>query len=135
MLLTIAKDPKLLRLLPYRSVSSPNRTSKKQQMTTRSTYRLALLYIIFTTHFISQTCISHPLMRRCDASTYNNKNLMPTMYSKKMSSAVERQQSETAHMCPTTPCNNQAPKSRYTNKHEQHNTNGIQPITKQAKQR
>jgi hypothetical protein len=61
-------------------------------MTTQSTYRLALLYIIFTTLFISQTCISHPLMRRCDASIYTNKNLMPTMYSKKVSFVAEKQQ-------------------------------------------
>ena len=92
MLLTIAKDPKLLRLLPYRSTSSPNRTSKTQQMATQSTFRLALLYTILTTHFIAQTCASHPLMRRCDVFTYTNMTLMLTMCHKERSPDAEKHQ-------------------------------------------
>ena len=92
MLLTIARDPKLLRLLPYRFVSFPNRTSKTQQMTTQSTHMLALLYIILTTHFISQTCASHPLIQRCDVSIYTNKTTMLTIYSKDMSLCLVKHQ-------------------------------------------
>ena len=92
MLLTIAIDPKLPRLLPYRSASSPNRTSKTQQMATQSTFRLALLYIILTTHFIAQTRASHPLMRRCDVFTYTNITPMLTMCHKERYPAAEKQQ-------------------------------------------
>ena len=80
MLLTIAKDPKLHRLLPKRSISSPIRTSKARQMTT--THRLALLYTLLTAYFISQTCAAQPIVQKCVVS---NKTFMLTMYSKDMS--------------------------------------------------
>lgn len=74
MLPTIAKDPKLHRLLPKRSISSPIRTSKARQMTT--THRLALLYTLLTAYFISQTCAAQPIVQKCVVS---NKTFMLAM--------------------------------------------------------
>ena len=144
MLLTIARDPKLLRLLPYRFVSFPNRTSKTQQMTTQSTHMLALLYIILTTHFISQTCASHPLIQRCDVSIYTNKTTMLTMYSKDMSLCLVKHQplwpketraNKGVGYALHNPLQQQTPRSGYTNKNQQHNINNAQPIIKPTKER